>query len=66
MAKAAGLLCRDRQATGHGQPRPGQAEYLDLLRAVVGLGDDLVEQMRMLGIVAEFTLKKHAGSGMAT
>jgi MoxR-like ATPase len=62
---AAAMLFADRQAAIKAQimPRPGQAEYLDLLRAVHGLaGDDDDEQRRLLSVVREFTLRKHAGA----
>ncbi|MBF0137587.1 MAG: AAA family ATPase [Magnetococcales bacterium] len=40
-------------------PRPGQAEYLDLLRAVLGLATTEKEQLNMLEVVAQYTLKKN-------
>jgi MoxR-like ATPase len=66
LRKAAELLCKDRQEAIAAQlmPRPGQAEYLDLLRAVLGLAPgDPDEQSALLDIVAPFTLKKSAGLG---
>ncbi len=68
LRKAAEMLFRDRQEAirKQVQPRPGQAEYLDLLRAVRGLGDnDTKRQREMLDIVAEYTLRKHAGPSTA-
>jgi MoxR-like ATPase len=62
---AASMLFDDRQAAINAQimPRPGQAEYLDMLRAVHGLAsDDETEQGRLLSVVREFTLRKHAGA----
>jgi MoxR-like ATPase len=61
LAKAADLLIRDRRdAGGHGAPRPGQAEYLDLARAVLTqYPDDEAEQERALAEVGEYTLRKY-------
>jgi MoxR-like ATPase len=63
LRRAAKMLFDDRQAAIDAQvmPRPGQAEYLDLLRAVHGLaGDDSNRQITMMETVREFTLRKHA------
>ena len=38
--RAAKLLVEDRLAVEPGQPRPGQAEYLDLLKAITGMVKD--------------------------
>jgi MoxR-like ATPase len=67
LRKAADMLFRERQAaiSAHIMPLPGQAEYLDLLRAVFGLvGKTSKQQLAMLDIVAEFTLRKHVGGGV--
>jgi MoxR-like ATPase len=59
---AAVILARDR-ATARQQfaePWPGQAEYLDLLRAVLYLQPDEVENhLAILDSLATFTFKKH-------
>jgi MoxR-like ATPase len=59
---AAVMLARDR-ATARQQfvePWPGQAEYLDLLRAVLHLQPDEVENHQaILDSLATFTFKKH-------
>jgi MoxR-like ATPase len=60
--KAAELLVRDRNeaAARSIEPLPGQAEYLDLIRAVLDLKPDTVENhMAILDSVAEFTFRKH-------
>ena len=65
MRRAADLLVQDREtAKQQGMPAPGQAEYLDLLRAVTGLGGDSSPADRqkrhdeILDHIAEFALKK--------
>jgi len=59
-SKAARLLWRDRQeALNHGLQAPGQAEYLDMLRAVGRIGDTEQEQSDALDAIAEFALVKH-------
>ena len=60
---AAELLVEDRFGT-QATPRPGQAEYLDLVRAVVELcPGDFNKQHKTLRRVAKFVLKKHVGGG---
>ena len=57
--EAAVQLCRDRrEARGFGTP-PGQAEYLDILRALdrMAPGDE-TEQANTLGRIAVFALRK--------
>ncbi|MBL8253807.1 MAG: AAA family ATPase [Candidatus Competibacter sp.] len=57
--KAGQLLLEDRKvANAQGLPPPGQAEYLDLLRAVCKLGHDESEQMDWLVKIGKFVLKK--------
>lgn len=57
--KAGELLLEDRKAANaQGLPAPGQAEYLDLLRAVCKLGHDEGEQMGWLAKIGQFVLKK--------
>ncbi len=67
LKKAAELLHTDRQAAMEVQvkPYPGQAEYLDLLRAVLGLASGAAAQEKMLDIVARYTLKKHPDADAA-
>ncbi|WP_130471825.1 AAA family ATPase [Candidatus Magnetaquicoccus inordinatus] len=61
LRKAAEMLFRDRHAALEAQvtPRPGQAEYLDLLRAVLTLERTKAKQLAMLEVVAPYTLRKH-------
>ncbi len=59
--KAAELLIKDRRAAidRHVSPLPGQAEYLDLIRAVLDLEPDSpAAQLKLLESVAPFTLRK--------
>ena len=60
--KAAGLLITDRVTAQESRwrPLPGQAEYLDLVRSVVGVaGHDQDQQMKLIEWNAEFVLRKH-------
>ena len=60
--RAAELLVNDRRAAidRHVSPLPGQAEYLDLIRAVLDLEPDSpAAQMKLLESVAAFALRKH-------
>lgn len=64
LTEAARLLVRDRREAIEKQlqPRPGQAEYLDLLRAVGGLAPGSPEgQIELLDLVSGYALHKHAG-----
>ncbi len=58
---AAEQLLQDRQAAQEsGLPRPGQAEYLDLLRAVLSVAPDgETEQLRVLAQIKDFAYNKH-------
>lgn len=58
-ADAARIVVDDREKLKkRGQrPLPGQAEYLDLLRAVIRMTDDDAERKRLLTEIREFTLK---------
>jgi MoxR-like ATPase len=59
---AAQQLVEDRKFAVEQQlrPLPGQAEYLDLVRAVVTLAQgDVAKQQKLLASAARFTLKKH-------
>lgn len=60
--EAARQLVADRRFAAERQlsPLPGQAEYLDLVRAVVELAQgDMARQKDLLASAARFTLKKH-------
>jgi MoxR-like ATPase len=61
LERAAELLIADRETAreNHWLPLPGQAEYLDLLRAVTASASKAKEQQALLEAVAEFVLKKH-------
>ena len=62
LEKAAKLLADDRAAADqrHWRPLPGQAEYLDLVRAVVVQArGDLKRQDGLIDQVGRFVLKKH-------
>ncbi|MBF0583457.1 MAG: AAA family ATPase [Magnetococcales bacterium] len=61
LRKAAEMLFQDRHAALEAQvtPRPGQAEYLDLLRAVLSLEHTKAKQLALLEVVAQYTLRKH-------
>jgi MoxR-like ATPase len=66
LEQAAILLSRDRQEAIEQQrsPKPGQAEYLDLVRAVLGLKPgDVAAQKALLDEVGKYTLNKHQGTG---
>ena len=59
---AAELLARDRRIAqkANVMPLPGQAEYLDLLRAVFRLAPEDVElQKKRLEAVARFAIRKY-------
>ncbi|MBF0445199.1 MAG: AAA family ATPase [Magnetococcales bacterium] len=62
LQKAADMLWDDREAALEAQitPRPGQAEYLDMIRAVIGMATTTAKQLELLNIVAPYTLKKNA------
>ncbi len=60
LSDAAMLLIEDRRTTS--PPKPGQAEFLDLLRAVQKLVDQKVDTAEnLLKNIAKYTLKKHSG-----
>lgn len=68
LAEAARLLVNDRAEAEARRirPKPGQAEYLDLVRAVLGQTRDvkaaaerLTMQLDLLKAVSRYTLKKH-------
>jgi MoxR-like ATPase len=64
LRKAAELLAKDRKIM---QDRrlspPGQAEYLDLIRALIADGRNPEEQMKLLDRIAGFALRKHPKAG---
>ncbi len=62
LREAARQLVEDRRYAKQAQlsPLPGQAEYLDLVRAVLEQAPkDLAKQQTLLAQVARFTLRKH-------
>lgn len=63
---AAHQLVEDRQAAAsQGKSPPGQAEYLDLLRAVLSVaGDDANEQLRVLGEMKKYAFDKHPAESL--
>jgi hypothetical protein len=58
-------LVKDRhKARDLGRPAPGQAEYLDILRALVNArGDDAGEQTKLFQRIARFALDKTGAGG---
>ncbi len=61
LQRAADLLIADRETAreNHWLPLPGQAEYLDLVRAVTTRERTAKAQESLLDALAEFVLKKH-------
>lgn len=62
LERAADLLAEDRKTAeqAHRLPLPGQAEYLDLVRAALKLaGPDVEAQRTVIDRIADFALKKH-------
>jgi len=60
LAEVATMVIEDRLAAEElGLPAPGQAEYLDLVRAVMKLGRNERERLRILKDISIFALKKH-------
>ena len=60
-AEAAKQLMQDREALrNEGYAKPGQAEYLDMLRVIHTLWPDHNEQLENLQHIQEFALHKHA------
>jgi MoxR-like ATPase len=64
LEEAAKLLVADRRKAQeeHWLPLPGQAEYLDLVRAVLDLDADPEGQIALLDKVSRYVLKKHPGA----
>ncbi|MGH8549830.1 MAG: hypothetical protein ACRERU_14745 [Methylococcales bacterium] len=67
LTEAANLLIdyRIESQRLHRLPLPGQAEYLDLLRAVINLGNTPERQLELLSEIARYTVRKHPQSGAA-
>jgi hypothetical protein len=60
LEKAAQQLIKDReQARQQGVAPPGQAEYIDLLKAITTLAKDKQEQLELLERLSHFALKKY-------
>ena len=57
---AAELVADERVATTE-TPRPGQAEFLDLVRATLEIGKDAAEQISALDVIKPFLLQKRSG-----
>jgi MoxR-like ATPase len=66
LAEAARQLIADRHAAQARQwrPLPGQAEYLDLVRAVLYLAAAPAEQKTLLRTIKHYVLQKHLGAPM--
>ena len=61
LEETAELLCNDRAtAISNNLPKPGQAEYLDILRALSNISSDSEEQSLYLKKINQFALKKHS------
>ena len=60
LEEAAKIVVRDRKTADEQslKPLPGQAEYLDLLRAVIRQRKDSAEQLELLETVANYVVKK--------
>jgi MoxR-like ATPase len=58
--KAAALIAEERDLARRRfvKPLPGQAEFLDLVRAVLELGESASAQMELIDSIAHFVLKK--------
>lgn len=61
LGSAAAMLAEDREAARKtDQPLPGQAEYLDLVRAVLKLvPGDVARQIEIMDRIRAFSLRKH-------
>lgn len=56
---AARQVINDRKQVPPGQPRPGAAEYIDLLRVLADMAGDESGRLRLLTDIAPFVLCKH-------
>lgn len=63
LGAAANLLANQRDATKT-HPRPGQAEFLDLIRAVTQIKQTPEEQIAHLAEISVFAFEKRAGLGI--
>lgn len=68
LERAAGQLASDRATAADNQwyPLPGQAEYLDLVRAVRALETEPQAQLRRLDDLGRYLLKKHPEAARAS
>jgi MoxR-like ATPase len=64
LREAAQQVIQDRSTALQRQwrPLPGQAEYLDLVRAVLELAATADEQRALLGTIGRYVLQKHSGT----
>lgn len=64
LREAARMLAEDRATalTNQWYPLPGQAEYLDLVRAVLWLEADDAARLQRLNSLADYVLRKHPDS----
>lgn len=61
LEQAAQMVLDDRKAAKDlGMTPPGQAEYIDLLRAVFAMEPDISKQEDLIKEIGKFALKKHA------
>lgn len=67
LQKAASMIAEDRAKADANQwlPLPGQAEYLDLVRAVLALERSAEAQLQRLGALGRFVLEKHPDAALA-
>lgn len=61
LEQAAALLVEDRRNSA--PPKPGQAEYFDLVRAILEFDTSASDQEELLKKISEFTLKKQSSAG---
>ncbi len=57
--QSADQILNDRKEVPEGQPKPGAAEYLDLLRALSELEEEEAKQLELLTQIARFVVQKH-------
>ena len=61
LTKAAEMLVADRRFAP--RPRPGQAEYFDLVRAILNLIREGEDEVELLNLLKDFAFKKQSGVG---
>ncbi|WP_198953624.1 AAA family ATPase [Rhodopirellula sp. MGV] len=61
LTKAAQMLVADRRVSP--RPRPGQAEYFDLVRAILNLVREGEDEVELLSRLKNFAFKKNSGAG---